>query len=751
MNGGGLLKLRITSFLWGLALAFVIFTGHILFSNFVIMDGFTEIERRHSFEKLHSARSAINNQLKQLDLFVWDWSSWDDTYFFAQNLNAEYIHSNLAPSTFTDQNLTAIILRNAAGDTIFAKSVDEEGQDAPEIRKELLSLTSNALPSLGGKSQGKGGLVIIHDKFYIIACRPILLSSGEGPAHGAIYMVKTLSEEVLNTLSLGLGYQIELLLPKDAADLMQSILHEERNEIILNRGETAAVVAALLNTIDQAGAVLRITVNRDITLFGQRVAQYNTIIIALAALLFGALTYFLVNKKILSRLERLDKQLSTVNQSPRETRLHADGNDEITDLATNINLLLTEIDCAHQEQLAQAEEIAGNEHFLNQVLNSISVGILLVDPESREIVSINDHLLTLAQREREEVVGRICHRLTCPAEIDNCPILDKGQPKDLSKRKLLTRDGGEIPIMKSVSFVNKGGRSLLLETIIDITEIERSHNELEKLKNSLEITVAERTSELEEANRELIALDRAKSLFLSSASHELRTPLTSILGFIKLMEKKFTKSFFPILNAHEDAAQNADTFMANLTVVRTEAERLGRLVNDLLDLNKIESGRMEWRDEKLNVNDLLAHTAEAFSGQRTWHNDVELLVEPSEEETFITVDKDRIQQVLINLLSNAFKFTEKGHVRLAVQSEGDFVSFSVTDTGRGIPPENHDHIFEIFYQVEDENQRSSKEFGTGLGLAICRQIVSHYGGTIGVESTRGEGSCFSFTVPKARA
>ncbi|MGL1862418.1 MAG: cache domain-containing protein [Pseudodesulfovibrio sp.] len=267
--------------------------------------------------------------------------------------------------------------------------------------------------------------------------------------------------------------------------------------------------------------------------------------------------------------------------------------------------------------------------------------------------------------------------------------------------------------------------------------------ELTRYSNDLRDEIVVR----QKAEKELIALDKAKTLFLSAASHELRTPLTSIIGFLKLMEKNFNKQFLPCLKALENVGPSATRFVDNLAIVRSEADRLGRLVNDLLDLNKIESDRMEWRDQPLKVEAVMKNVADAISGHVAENPEVDFVFEVPSDLPSFTADADRIHQVLINLLNNALKYTDKGHVTLSASKTQEGVEFSIRDTGRGIPEEYLDKVFDIFYQVQDENMRSSKVFGTGLGLAICRQIATHYGGQISVDSTVGIGSCFRFSIP----
>ncbi|MGE4424385.1 MAG: cache domain-containing protein [Pseudodesulfovibrio sp.] len=249
--------------------------------------------------------------------------------------------------------------------------------------------------------------------------------------------------------------------------------------------------------------------------------------------------------------------------------------------------------------------------------------------------------------------------------------------------------------------------------------------------------------------KELIAMDRAKTMFLASASHELRTPLTSIIGFLRLMEKHFNSRFMPVLGPLDPLGPQARQFEKNLTIVRVEADRLGRLVNDLLDLSKIEAGRMEWRDKTLSVDRVLHRAAEASGALAEERPGVRLVVESLAEPMAVKADEDKIHQVLINLLSNAFKNTDAGSVTLSAVKTGSGAYFSVCDTGRGISEDERERIFDIFYQSRDENNRSTHVLGTGLGLSICRKIVAHYGSRLVVDSVLGKGSCFRFSLPFA--
>ncbi|WP_272701156.1 sensor histidine kinase [Desulfovibrio sp. Fe33] len=265
----------------------------------------------------------------------------------------------------------------------------------------------------------------------------------------------------------------------------------------------------------------------------------------------------------------------------------------------------------------------------------------------------------------------------------------------------------------------------------------RAHDELEQI-------VAVRTMELREANRELVRLDNQRSAFLSSASHELRTPLAAVLGFSKLVNKAFSKYFAP--HAEELRMKDkSDLILANLEVIAVEGDRLTRLINDLLDINKIEAGQMEWRDTLLNVADEIKRAARTMQPQFENNGSVRFETEIPGTLPPLPFDPDRMQQLLLNLLSNAYKHTASGEIRIAAEASPNKIRIEVRDTGQGIPADELELIFQKFYQSECREQ--GKPRGTGLGLPICRHIVEHYGGSISASSEVGVGSVFTVTLP----
>ena len=270
-------------------------------------------------------------------------------------------------------------------------------------------------------------------------------------------------------------------------------------------------------------------------------------------------------------------------------------------------------------------------------------------------------------------------------------------------------------------------------------------NKLEHYARTLEQKVKERTLELGEANRKLEEAGRANTEFLSIVSHELKTPLAAVLGFAKIISNRFDKVIFPNLRTDDPKVMKSTLKVKNnLDTIISEGARLTDLVNDLLDVTKIEAGKVEWEMKSLSVNEIIKHAADITSSSFGQYG-LELECDIEDGLPDITGDQYRLEQVLINLFSNAFKFTEKGYIRCKACMIDNEILISVTDTGGGINEDDQQMVFEKFRQIGVAAK--NKPRGTGLGLTICKEIVNRHGGRIWVESEPGKGSTFSFTLP----
>jgi signal transduction histidine kinase len=360
--------------------------------------------------------------------------------------------------------------------------------------------------------------------------------------------------------------------------------------------------------------------------------------------------------------------------------------------------------------LQPSAEIAGDAHDTTGVL---------VHPELAEV----DELATLCAER--------ANRRECPDEPLETLELPSGRSVSVLSLMLPSRTS---PVATLVLPLPRGQRAPSLDQDILDSFVERTTLAVENA--ALYRTLARRSgdlqrafSDLANAHQELLSVDEMKTNFLANVSHELRTPLSSIRAFSEL------------LLAYDDEGEVQKEFVQ---IINSESERLTRLVNDVLDISKIEAGQMDWCMTRLDLADLLQDTSRTYSTLIEQHN-LEFQQEIEPDLPPVHGDRDRLQQVVGNLLNNSVKFTSSGLIRLEARHVGDEVHISVTDTGMGISPDDRERIFEKFQQVGAV--LTDKPRGTGLGLAICRDIVKHHDGRIWVDSELGVGSTFTVALP----
>jgi signal transduction histidine kinase len=268
-----------------------------------------------------------------------------------------------------------------------------------------------------------------------------------------------------------------------------------------------------------------------------------------------------------------------------------------------------------------------------------------------------------------------------------------------------------------------------IETFWDTTERREAKEALQSAHDDLE----QKTTELEQANIELKKLDELRSAFLANMSHELRTPLNSIIGYTELLLDRIDGD---ITKEQENS----------LTKVHNNAKNLLTLINEILDMSRIESGRVELDLRAVDVQDIIQTV---ISSLEPMINKKPLIIKTDFDENlpFAYADPDRVRQVVTNLLSNAIKFTSKGNVTLSARStqRPPFIEICVSDTGMGIREEDFDKLFDTFTPLDTSATRPYG--GVGLGLSICKGLVEMQGGSIWVESKYGVGSKFYFTLP----
>ena len=343
---------------------------------------------------------------------------------------------------------------------------------------------------------------------------------------------------------------------------------------------------------------------------------------------------------------------------------------------------------------------------LEIILNNVESGIVIIDIETREIMDINPVVTRMYGGDKDKIIGQTCRILFCGDK--GCPILDCHQSLDHTERQFITSGGEIIPVIKSVSKIKYNGRSAFLENFADISYFKKA----EEAKSASE----------------------AKSRFIANMSHEMRTPLNAITGMTAIGK-----------NAKEVERKDYA-----LDKIKDASAHLLGVINDVLDISKIEANMLELSPDEFNFEKMLQNTV-AVINFRVDEKQQKLSVHIDDKiPKTLVADDQRLAQVITNLLSNAVKFTpEKGSITLDARCIGEekdicTIQISVTDNGIGISSEQQKRLFMSFQQAESSTTR--KYGGTGLGLAISKSIVELMGGKIWVVSELEKGSTFSFTI-----
>jgi signal transduction histidine kinase len=309
---------------------------------------------------------------------------------------------------------------------------------------------------------------------------------------------------------------------------------------------------------------------------------------------------------------------------------------------------------------------------------------------------------------------------------------------------MIPESNTELPVeVVSGKIMNRRGEPLAIVSVLhDLTEQvenERLYEELKKFSSELEERIREATADLAEQNtrlqwqsRELEKANRLKSEFLASMSHELRTPINAVIGYTSLMLDRIYGELTP---RQEDGMNR----------IQASAQHLLALINDILDLAKIEAGRMPLHLEDVSLNEVMTEITQQMEPLVKKKAALSFTVEPVPREMVMHTDRMKVKQILLNLLSNAVKFTHTGGIWLSANDLGDRVRIEVRDTGIGIRESDLNAIWEDFRQVD---QSRTREFGgTGLGLSITRKLVDALGGKVETESVYGQGSTFAVILP----
>ena len=454
---------------------------------------------------------------------------------------------------------------------------------------------------------------------------------------------------------------------------------------------------------------------------------------------------------IVKPLQDLKKGARLIGFGNLDHRLRIKTGDDIQELADEFNEMAIKLKSSYsglEQKVAERTKEIAVVNKINQIISS-SLDLHLIfetfSDEVKKLLNYDQIGIALMDESRKYIHIRMVKTTDGPVIVRDSPlrskvgtvvglVVDQATPfiqMDNMETQQFVEDRLSLP---------KGFRSYIIVPIISkrvpigtLNLLSKQPQAYTKRNLDILIPIAEQLAIAIETIRlfdQTRKLDELKSDFVSKVSHELRTPLTSIKGFTE------------ILLSYDDVDPNTQKEFLN--IINEESERLTRLINDILDLSKIEAGRTGWKIQPVSITEITEYTVRLLQSVAAEKN-LQVVTEVSKNLPMIRGDRDQLLQVMDNLLSNAIKFTESGKIIIKAEQTDDQVKVMVNDTGRGISPNDHAKIFDKFQQLGDI--RAGKPPGTGLGLAICKEIINYLGGEIWCESKPNKGSTFYFTLP----
>ncbi|MER8400006.1 response regulator [Mesorhizobium sp. M1348] len=484
------------------------------------------------------------------------------------------------------------------------------------------------------------------------------------------------------------------------------------------RTHSANVDAALNKLVERASAEAEAARNEVVT-ETQKTATTAAVLVAIVVTI-GSLLTILVLRSIVGPLRRLNRVIGNLTEGHYDVEIQAEGGDELGAMARTLRLFRAS---AIEKQRLE-DEAERQRRTIGAALEAISDGFVLFDSEDKVLLANSKYCEIFPDNERTDLPGKslqdILKRRLASGHVD----LEGASPEEwIAKRLRIQKDPagfvhegrfGERWVRVSKRKTPDGGTVAIYT---DITELKQREVELERAKSHAE------------------AANEAKSSFLASMSHELRTPLNAIIGYSEML-------------IEEASGQQMNEFVPDVEKIAGAGRHLLALINDILDLSKIEANKMANFLETFDVADLL-RDVQATVAPLMAKNRNSFVLDLVGDLGKMHSDQTKLRQNLFNLLSNAAKFTEGGRVTLAIRrerrSDGDWLIFRVSDTGIGMTPKQQERLFDAFTQADASTTRNYG--GTGLGLSITRSFCRMIGGVVTVKSEFGKGSTFTMEIP----
>jgi len=702
-------------------------------SRTILLESYADLERLGTQRDVERVLTAYSNELASLETTTTDWAAWDDTYAFIADPNEEYIRSNLTDSTFTELELNLMLYIDSSRHVVFGKTFDLENEEPvpppPSIAKYLAD--HDFLLAHQDEESSYTGTIVLPEGPMIISSQPILTSENKGPVRGTLIMGRYLDADKVNKLarltllSVTLYEYNDPRVPPDFATARSSFSAASPVFVQPLSEKSIAGYTTIRDIGGHPALILRVDGPRDIYHQGQSAISYLILTIVGVSLAFGLVTILLLEKQVLSPLSHLSRSVSDIGTGGKlSARVSVAGSDELFKLGATINGMLSAL------EQSETELRASEEHY--RLLAEHATDVIYVMDTNLKFTYVSPSVTRLSGHSVAEAVAQSLDQVLTPASFNHAMDVsaeeaarESEKTRDLTRSRTLElevkrKDGSTVWVEATMTALRDTADNVIgiLGVARDITERKKAEAKLQELYKE------------EKALRQDLEAEINKRVeFTRALVHELKTPITPVLASSELLLEEI-KEGGPMW----ELAQN----------INQGAYNLNQRIDELLDLARGEVGMLRLNPEPVDSGQLLRNIVDSVRplARKNGHL-LNAKLPPS--LPVIRADEDRLRQVVLNLLNNAFKFTPAGgSITVRARKSEDNLIVEVQDTGRGISKEEQEKLFEPYQQLEGERARLS---GLGLGLSLAKKLVELHGGRIWVQSEKGEGSTFSFSIP----